>query len=108
MAVTSSPANRSATSPSPPSSRTVLIRASSRSPSASAISGSGSSDSCDVFRLERDGYDYRAVRIAEDLDLSMAQGLAEDGARRIGLDAMTIREQAWRQDAPTDGQLRKL
>ncbi len=67
-----------------------------------------SEESCDVFRLERSGYDYRAISIAEDVDLSMAQGLAEDGARSTGLDATTLRQQAWRQDPPTDGQLRKL
>jgi superfamily II DNA or RNA helicase len=65
-------------------------------------------DSCDVFRLEQDGFSYRAIRVAEDVDLAMAQALAEDGARRTGLDAMTIRAQAWRQDPVTDGQMRKL
>ena len=65
-------------------------------------------DSCDVFRLEQSGWDYRAIRVAEDVDLAMAQALAEDGARRTGLDAMTMRAQAWRQDPVTDGQLRKL
>jgi superfamily II DNA or RNA helicase len=65
-------------------------------------------DSCDVFRLEQVGFSYRAIRVAEDVDLAMAQALAEDGARRTGLDAMTIRAQAWRQDPVTDGQMRKL
>ncbi len=73
-----------------------------------AIRVGASDDTCDVFRLEKNGYDYRAIRVAQDVDLSMAQGLAEDGARRTGLDATTLRQQAWRQDPPTDGQLRKL
>jgi len=67
-----------------------------------------SDDSCDVFRLEQAGWDYRAIRVAEDVDLAMAQALAEDEARRTGLDAMTLRAQAWRQDPVTDGQMKKL
>jgi superfamily II DNA or RNA helicase len=65
-------------------------------------------DSCDVFRLEQAGWDYRAIPVAEDVDLAMAQALAEDEARRNGLDAMTMRAQAWRQDPVTDGQMKKL
>ena len=65
-------------------------------------------DSCDVFRLEKEGWDYRAVCVAEDVDLSMAQGLAADEARRTGLDAMTMRAQAWRHAPVTDGQMKKL
>ena len=65
-------------------------------------------DACDVFRLEQKGWDYRAICVAEDVDLAMAQALAEDEARRTGLDAMTMRAQAWRMDPVTDGQLKKL
>jgi hypothetical protein len=65
-------------------------------------------DTCELFRLRLEGYDYVAERLGRDLTLDMAQGMAEDAARRSGLDATSWRDQTWRSHPASEGQLRKL
>jgi hypothetical protein len=73
-----------------------------------AIRMGADDDTCELFQLDVHGYGYRATRIAEGLSLDMAQGMAEDAARRSGFDALTLREQAWRNAPPSQPQMRKL
>jgi superfamily II DNA or RNA helicase len=73
-----------------------------------AVRVGASDESCDLFRLEKAGYDYRAVWIADDITLEMAQGMAEDEARRSGFDATAMRHQVWRSNQASDAQRRKL
>lgn len=73
-----------------------------------AIRMEDANDRCELFRLDAEGYGYRAVRLAAGLSLDMAQGMAEDAARRSGIDPTSVRDQPWRRDPPTPAQLRKL
>lgn len=68
----------------------------------------GHDDGCELFRLDPDGYDYQAVRMADDVPLDMARGMAEDAARSSGFDPGAHKHLDWRNGPVTDGQRRKL
>lgn len=73
-----------------------------------AFAITGQDDAHDVWQLDQEGHGYRATRIADGVDLGMAQGIAEGAAHRSGIDAIALRDQPWRREPATEGQARKI